>query len=405
MKKIIDKKLYIYPLLFLIVSIASLYIIQRSNDDLWFAATINNWNQLPKWLINRYNVWSSRIIIETFLIFFSKHYVIFTFVNSLVLTLFIKFFADRFNDSKKALLLVCALVFFFPPGLFESAGVVAVCLNYLWPTAIILYVLRFVKNNSATNIWGYIAIVVATIFATNQEQTCMFTLFYLLFSSVVKLIQKDKIGKTTIIVLGISILGMINTAVCPGNKARTLAETKAHFPEFAKFGLFTKLDLGWASTLKYFFYDANVLIIIFLVLLPVLCLKLNKKNITIFAASIPVLAQSIATLGGEKDLIMRYLGKLTPLGTGFSVTNPKSYIFDITLLILFSCVVYAVAEIFSEKKIEILTILIGSFATRFALGFSPTIWVSDNRTYFIVYTCILFLIVGMLAKIFESSKV
>ena len=60
--------------------------------------------------------------------------------------------------------------------------------------------------------------------------------------------------------------------------------------------------------------------------------------------------------------------------------------------------------IFKEKSLLPLLIFLAGFASRFIIGFSPTIFASGARTAFILYMSLIIVILYTLNKLYKDNK-
>ena len=134
--KKIDKT-YIY--IFIIVVILHLATHPQLSDDSFFSGT--GMNGILNFCRERYITWTSRVIIEGFLVLFVNlpHY-LFCLVNSLMIMLLIYSLNMLLKIRDRNLIfLFSALMALLPFSLLSDAGWYATSINYLWPIALGTY--------------------------------------------------------------------------------------------------------------------------------------------------------------------------------------------------------------------------------------------------------------------------
>ncbi|MCT6632032.1 hypothetical protein N4E61_15270, partial [Staphylococcus aureus] len=77
----------------------------------------------------------------------------------------------------------------------------------------------------------------------------------------------------------------------------------------------------------------------------------------------------------------------TELGTKLSLFYPGTWIATLVVLALLLCLIVGIYLSFDNKKTSIFLVIlmIMGFCSRLIMGFSPTVWASGMRTYYILY--------------------
>ena len=132
-------------LLWGIVILAHLFLPTDRADDAWFMqilagdlATPQNW---LGFLVERYQTWSSRVVIEGLLILFVRFPILWRISNAAVCILSTVALNRLWNPEQSAAKnwILFVSFFFFPLGVFYEVGYVATTLNYLWPLCACLW--------------------------------------------------------------------------------------------------------------------------------------------------------------------------------------------------------------------------------------------------------------------------
>jgi hypothetical protein len=407
-KKIINSKNAPFIILFLVMLIINVFKSTVSNDDAWFAQIINgninpnikNMNEYMHW---RYETWSSRLIIEFFLIEFSMNFNVLwkifdAFIYCLLAYGIYRVFCSK-DMQKKAEIrwLIVFLVFFIPQELLSSAGWISTTLNYTWVVAfgiISLIPIRKCLDDEKFKWFEIIVYLLSIIYATNSEQMCLvlFTI-YLIFT--VYLIVKKKIKPIVGICFLISVCSLIYILTCPGNSERTSTEIEVYFKEFVNLTFIQKLEISLTSTMQYYIYNFNIIYVICTLILMIRVYQKYKENLLCkVIATVPVLFGVAFNIGSEitKSLfpniynLMMEQNFTSHLYVSLENSNIIKYyvpviISAINLGLLFLTVYLAFRN---SKKLIIGILCIGAgICTRLLMGFVPSVFVSGNRTQII----------------------
>lgn len=216
--------LFLLPFLFLFLILLNWhYSIGLSADDLFFY-TIPQESDIISFVTERYDIWSSRTLIEYVLchilqlpliLWWYLDSLIFTFIGILTFKLI-----DGKNKSFYATLscVLCLSFIFSSYYALSSAGFITTSINYAWPLFSGLLAIYILKNYTANDtgkikrILAYIISVLCLLFAVNNEQLAvillgLFVLYYL-FN------YKTEINKKCYLIGLSAVIGIINTIIC-----------------------------------------------------------------------------------------------------------------------------------------------------------------------------------------------
>lgn len=398
---------WLYPALALILLGMFLPIKEPNGDDIYFSEQgIHNVKALTDFLSMRYNSWSSRLFTETITVILLNLdmmvWRIFCVVNIMIIALSIKYLTGIGSSLWKNLFL-CMLVAAFPFSYYMSAGWITTTTLYLMSAALGLVALCPVRKLVAGKrivSWEAVLYVLSTVVACIHEQVCAIVLGVCLCSCIYCIASGKRLLKTQICQLVVCILDMLYIFTCPGNAARTAAETATWLPEFAEWSLPEKVLRGIIHSTDYFFYnnslDVFCLMVIFLLTLLMLSAKAqkHKKAIALGGALWLYAVQGIIILpetGKQIGLLQNGL-----LHRGEHGENLLSGGIDIALA---ASAVFLTVLLFLElywllgKSISFLTgamTLAAGFGSVAIVGLSPTLYASRNRLfYFLMYAVII----------------
>ncbi len=411
MKKIIKNKYFPFFLLFLILLILHVFM-NFGGDDLWFGKQLEKLS-LPSYLQMRYQTWSSRVIIESILVFITKFDIfIWRILDCLLYTLacFVSVKLVNRKGKREINYLGCCLFLIYPYYEMSSAGWGATTLNYMWCFSFgMLSFLPLIYKEYSKKIpkWLYVIAGVGLLYATNQEQMCALVLGFNFLYFIRKAYRKEKLNSYNVICLGLSLISLIFILTCPGNNIRTLSEITKWYPAFADFNLLHKVYLGVVPTMGVLLNNKVVLGVTFM-LLSLGTFLYGKKSITkglaIFNFSL-ILGLTffevnlIQVFPFLKNIISIFQYQGIP---SFDKVSVFAFIFSIVLVI---DMVFMLLVIFKGKQWLPIFVLLAGFASRFLIGFSPTIFVSGARTAFFLYMSLLIVGMFVLVKMYEDKKI
>lgn len=351
--------------------------------------------------------WSSRTIIDFVslsLIFCVPLWKVF---NAAVYAVLVKSLCSIFNLKKNEyIILVVALIGLIPQTIYLSAGWLMTSIAYLWPVAAAIMAVDLMFQSEEEINWKKILISVLLImFAANEEIMCavLLVVFPLLAYN------EKKYKKQCLILEGIVVLEMLWTMFCPGNQGRSLAEQSRWFVDFSSLSIIKKMDLGFSTTMREYLGSVNM---IFIVLSTIICILGIKKTKNILARGITSVPLVAAVLGLvlekiylKSNLLTEWYNSPGRYGTVsmYNYNEIKTYLPLFLYVFVGGCVLLSIliiGENTREACALVIVMLIG-VASRCAMGFSPTVWASGNRTFSILYFIFLFSILAGIKKMLQ----
>jgi len=351
----------------------------------------------------RYIEWSSRLILEFFVVAFLKlPSIIWRVLNSGVLVLLGVALSRLFVEKNKKVFnwFIVFLLFLFPLREMLSAGWVTISINYIWPLTFGLLALIVVnKIILDKKIWviEYFLSGLLMIFAVNQEIMAVILGIVFLVSAVYLILNK-RFHWFIVLGLGLCLGSFIFTLTAPGNHLRQQAEIR-WFIDFNYISFVEKLEIGISSTLAHYVFNFNFLFLIFSSLLAIAIFSKYKDLLYRVFALIP-LVMSMVFGNGFYVIVDRLFPHLATIDTEITqyglitlgnFTRIQSYI-PLLLLLMTAFVILILIYInFGNtwKSTIALGVLILGLISRLILAFSPTIWSSGIRTHFLMITSII----------------
>jgi hypothetical protein len=388
MKQIRSRAKDFFVWYFVVLEMIHFVIPLNWGDDKVFFQKANSIALLP-FLKN-----SSRVIIDTVTYLFAKQPLLWRVTNPIVLIGLTILLCKLLQLQTQKEKLVLSLLILYPSMALVDAGFMATTLNYLWPFAMgafVFYCLHTFHVNQLIYLKMLLSIL-ALLYASSMQQTVL-VLFVVL---CVQLFMSFKVKNTakTIAVAG-HLLAASGMALFLfyrsffAENARFIRESAKYFPDFAELSVFQKVELGFSSTFHGLtsVNPAVVVVLLFCVFIFVISLRCsNKKKLHMLSAFPIVIIIFVA--------LFRLLGKNSNLWISIDPTeNPRmelatyhfSIVEDIIYLFLASLIFLILLRLITDltERIIIIVVLFSGMGTRMLMGFSPTVWASGYRTFFI----------------------
>lgn len=412
-----------FIVLFFIMLFVHRYIAMYS-DDSWFYKESNK-QSYWEYILFRFNNWTGRLSAETMAFFILKfQLVLWKIVNPIMISAF-SYLLSRILIGRNGILdkkntfyfncLCCILIGYINVSVISSSMFWATgSIYYLWTVvaglaALIPYI-DSITGNYKFNIFKYTGFIIcAAIAACSQEQTS----FALLSISIVLLVYDFfKNRKIQISLLFETLLIMISCIIlfiAPGNGLRYKAEVERWFPGFDNFSLIHHLVLGIQWLLSYIINQGKIIIMLIWILVGMNFYEKFKESRQRFLAYIPLAGVILLSMS------LVSFGNLLQISGSVNIDNIlRSYLFEfreinfqaINLAVLLPYIIWGSLLLITPIMIFMLydksvggvfsVFLLGAaFCTSCMMFFSPTIYASGYRVFFVM-SVLLIVFLGML---------
>lgn len=393
-------------ILFILQFILFITIKPIRYDDAFYIESITGVPTLS-FVLSRYKAWTSRVIIEAtlgFIFRFSKY--IWTFGTIICMTLIgysiSRLFVKKEN-KKELIMMVLWLVLLYPIERMSSAGWAATTVNYIWPLAFGFYSLISIRkayDKEKIQVVQGILFVLATLYACNQEQMCIVLLVtYLLFTVILTIRDKRKVSPFMYLQTIITILSLIFILTTPGNALRKSEEIVTYFPEFSDMTFIEKMVLGVTTTMGEMLVKYSLTFAIFTLMILIFVWTNYKDRLIRGISAVPF--TSAIVLGFASPItenlsvtitwIREAFVKETNILNSLNYTYLGSYVEFLISIAVIVCIFISLLLIFKKVKNNMAFYVFGcGLVTRLVMGFSPTIFVSTNRTcIFLEFACLI----------------
>lgn len=409
LKKIYNSVYFPFLILFGVQLFLNIFKTIGFGDDTWFKEILSNKEMVPSGTVTeylkwRYDTWTSRIIIEFFLInLLQINSIVWKIFDAVVLTLlgisiskvFIKKDLDK-NIIKKVNWIIVFLLFNLPLEMFTGAGWIATFTNYLFPITmgmISLIALKKVVYDEKIKKYEYPIYVVACLIASNMEQMCA-VLIVVFFIFTIYCFKNNKKNFILPILFLITLLGLINIMTCTGNTLRSEAELKNCYPNFEELSIIDKVALGVNSMMQFCLVEFNLIYVLFSGLIMFVILKKYKDPIIKILGIFPfvmgiafnILKNVVQVIAPDFVYVFLSIPEETALLQSGVVTPLENYMALIIFVVIIFCLFISLILIFGKRYQTLLAIIIlgAGICSKIMLGFSATVWASGDRTGFVL---------------------
>lgn len=420
--KEVIKKWIISYLPYMVYFVLATILVKRmylSGDDNYFVTVLND-NSLFNWISIRYNTWSSRIILEGIMVTLLHSGIRIWKVFNIAIFMILPYALNKLLNTKNDLKLkwlICLVAFLIPADCYGDAGWVATSMNYLWPLAFgLLAFIPLKKNisNEKMNAYEIVLYAISAIIACNQEQMAGVLAIAYFMLIIYNIIKKKKIDKTIILYFAIIVLSLIFILTCPGVDQRNISEINTWFPTYGELNLIDKIELGIVSMMRYISVRGRLVSICFTALIMYAVFVTNKNKwcrlvgIVSFIGSMPL--NIINKLTPENFEVVKnsiyWFNAPNMAFSEFANKNIIMYLIILYYIIVLGCITLSLYLIFknTHKSIISISILGVGVISRMVMGFSPTVYASQERPTIFLYASFIVLIIYIWKHLEEIEK-
>ena len=433
------KKVHIVALLILLYAGCLLvlsFIGYSDGDDAFFLEYCGSMG-LFEYLKWRYEVWTGRMISEGFMhIFFNLDLWVWRVVNAGMLVALpmalvslknkvVPAQAEQTKSDKNGVYLVSLIMAILTYVLLnmKSLGYSAVwitgSMNYLWPMVCGVISLCVVADvtfgkNIALPVWKYVVASVCAVIAAMSSEQMGAVLLAFEVACIAEKVWKKKQLQIGLIIQSIVTLGaFLISSLAPGNELRIVAAIEYNMPQFETLSLGERFFI-LVQWLVSSFANENAVFLIAIWVLGILLLGVNLKSGK--PAGKQALRAKVYVVGAVIFVIVALAGKcgLTPVNdiginlaelSGLVERVPKAADMSAAQWIALAWWIFAMAftlfflwEVTNGKLVILLTYM-GAVACEVILIFSPTIYSSGERVFFLTGLMLMFIVMVLYEKL------
>lgn len=401
--------------LYLVLLLTALFIQVAAgpalnSDDEMYAAVANS-GDIFAWLVDRYSTWSSRSLIDLVTILLVTHTTLWMLLNAIVIASMCFAISSLASKDSRICLNISALVmacfWLIPANMMHwSVWWVTGSINYLWPVtaslcywAVVKYGIIGQKLSVSTIALG----LILAVFSSFNEQVMVvnFVVHFFLF-----FILRREYFYNKMIGFGLlaNFIGFAFFILCDGNAGRMVFSARNYFPEFLDMSVLEKAYFGISLGLYQFFYIGSWVSIIFC---AIIVLRYNAR-LSKYIATVSLLFIMLTSgyiLGYTSSDFSELTGNIDFIGGVYQVPYREAFSHDFIRAMVFGiffsgALTFALLENlkFNKSKVYTALLFVLSFIPSCMLGFSPTMYVSQERVLFASAAIILLLIAIIAGK-------
>jgi hypothetical protein len=259
--------------------------------------------------------------------------------------------------------------------------------------------------------WEWILAFPALLFACFAELLCATLVLFYLGSAAWRFFAKREIPIFDLVCILVCGGMLIFALTCPGNAVRVDQEIQTWFPTYGELGLLERVELGFSSMMKSLFLRSNVFCTAFCAVIALSFCKRCKSVWRRILAWIPTAFSLVFGIAGEWlsewiPAVAKVIGWVGEKGTGLHPTEPLTWIPDLVFVGILVCLLVSLHGALDDPQLFWLFffLLAVGAASRIAIGLSPTVWASGERTCFYLYACMSVVLGCLLRSLFKIKE-
>lgn len=399
---------YIYGLLFLIcfLVMAGQNFRLYDGDDVNHMGAVKRFGSAYEFMKAQYNNTNGRYFTSIIMVYvMDKNIWLWRILNSIVLFGLLYYVINIIKIIYKPVkieFLIIALMVLSTYGLFssgihtQSVTWVTGSFNYLWPTSALIcyfyFLFNYIYNNRSVKLYEFIILIPIVMYATNIEQAGLVFIAMTIIWMIYYIIKNKTYDKYLLLLFIVGCVSFYFVYSSPAQGIRYNAEIKNWYPIFKEMSYITQIIQGYSYTVLYGFFLNNFAYAITLSLLLYIIIKREYQNkIYNFIIFMPIIYSLIYYIGRVKQELVSnsIFYNLVSFSQRYIKNNmDEPYISVIIGSIMLLIVIFFIIKMKWSKKenkyLAYLLFLAGIFSS-LILSFSPTIYVSGERIWFVPY--------------------
>ncbi|WP_434584003.1 hypothetical protein ACMYSP_21115 [Klebsiella sp. R390] len=385
-KSLADFVLYSTVFIAFIFLLAKLRLMSYA-DDVTFSHALDN-TDIIDYLIQRYNTWSGRIVIEAIM------------VSTITISIFWKIMIPASLIASSCFLWAITLKGTIKRNLgVPIALLLLLCMNasvagdaqwwvtgfynYLLPVTCALFLINTLMTSTSARLTIALALILSFI-ATSSEQVAVFLILLIPFL----FLQSDHCGQKKVVISAayiVVIIGSAITLLSPGSAGRFTVEASRYMPQIIDMNILQKAIIGVDRLVENIALNRNMLFIAALVSLLAVIIKKGENNL--FSKLYIVIASiMLITTMTAHSFYMKDIDYLTYTEKFHSGNFADLRIYGCYFFYMLTIITMAVGSITPDKSGQnyhaFIVILLGSIVT-IAIGLSPTAYASGERVMYV----------------------
>ncbi len=419
---------YIYTGLFLIC----FFVMAGQNFRLYDGDDVNHINAVKKFgsaynfMIQQYNEWNSRYFTSIVMAYImDKNIWLWRILNSIVLFGLLYYIINIIKIIYKPLkiqFLILVLMVLSTYGLLssgihtQSVTWVTGSFNYLWPASALIcyfyFLFNYIYNNRSVKLYEFIILIPIVMFATNIEQAGLVFVVMTVIWMIYYIIKNKTFDKYLLLLFIVGCISFYFVYSSPAQDIRYNASSSFRYPMLKTMSYFTQLIQGYPYTVLYgYFLNSFAYSITLCIFLYIIIKEEYKNKIYNIVIFIPVLYSLIYYIGRVNINLMNNsifynLGNFSQRYLKNNMNEP--YISVIIGTIMLLIVIFYILKVkWSSITIKYLAYLLflAGICSSLILCFSPTIYASGERIWFVPYGLLLIFIAMVFMELLKYINI
>lgn len=396
---------FIFLLCFFIM-IGQDYRLYPGNDDVFYIKAVKECGSALQFMIWEYERWNCRYFTYFAVgLVMGKNIWLWRILNTFVLFVMVVYTSGIFKSLyhfgiKKNVVILFGV---FASFALLSSGVltqgvtwVTGSFNYLWPASALVvsfyYLFNVYINKANIRLFQVIILIPVIMFACTTEQTSLICITMYTVIVAYYGIKEKYFNKYILLLYLFAVISTVVVLSADSIQIRYAVEMKTWYPIFDDLSLFTKALNGFSYTVLFGFLCNNYSGTILLSVLLYIISKKQYNNVYTIVALIPAfysLAYYIVRAKREwvNSSLIYNLQKFSSRCLDNNLNEPFVSVIIGTLVLLI--LVYFILKIkWSSFERKCLAVLFfgAALLSAFTVSFSPTIYASGERIFFVPYT-------------------
>lgn len=397
---------YAYGIIFILcffIMVGQNFRIEINNDDVYYMQVLKEHGSAYNFMKYSYNNINGRYFTALVMAYvMDKDILLWRILNTLILFSLIYYSFQilktiyKLDKSRSIMVFFCVFTAF---ALFKNDIInwsitwVTGSFNYLYSSAslvaVLYYIINYTLNHTKLNINNFIVLILFTLYACNVEQSTLILLTIFTISIIYSLVMYKKYDLLLFILYIIGIISAYILFTSPATAIRYVSVEK--YPMFFEISLYSKALYGFAYTVLFGFILKNYAISMILSFLLYFILKKQYNNklheillLSIFAYTLIYYIFTRINFFWINETWLYNIVNFSMQALKNHTNEP--YLSFILIFMFLIVIIYSIFKIqWSSKLNLILTLLFFSaaYVSAFILSFTPTIYESGARIWFI----------------------
>lgn len=367
------------------------------------------WGEV-KATIQEYYTWGARILVDIIIRVLLRYIFIWKVINAIIYGVLAKKISQLVGIPANKQWIIPFFILMFPQKYSMSAGWAVTSMTYLWTITVgfvlAVHMKEIICENTNSKVWKIIIMDILLVYFADIEQHALMATMLLLILLIFNI--KRKCMPEILVYWVTSILMLAFHLLVPGNQSRLQTEQR-WFLDFPHLSIINKLEIGFSSSIYEFIFEYNTAFVILTLLLVIIVGSQYKQwcymivpgfvggCVFVFEIVKPMLEDRYSAIYSLIDGGLSKYGSISVENYSWNKSYISLYIMVLVILLILLSL-YLVSDTVYEATLLIGGLIV-AIGAAMAIGISPTIWASRDRTL----TCLYFTIIAISVVIYKKA--